>query len=52
MKEGRKFGRPPALSNEQKKKVKEKYQAGKSKNKLSKEYVVSRATIARVVGKA
>jgi|TARA_B100000929_G_scaffold185651_1_gene147013 DNA invertase Pin-like site-specific DNA recombinase len=52
MKEGRKFGRPPALSNEQKKKVKEKYQAGKSKNKLSKEYGVSRATIARVVGKA
>ena len=51
MAEGKRFGRPPALSDEQKEKVKKKYQAGKRKNKLSKEYDVSRATIDSVVGK-
>ena len=38
-------------SGQQKENVKEKYQAGKSKNKLSKEYGVPRATMANVVGK-
>jgi len=46
---GRKGGRTPILNEEKKKEVITLFRAGASKNKLSKDFGVSRATIMRVV---
>lgn len=46
---GRKGGRTPILSDEQKREVIARFKRGESKNKLSKDFGVSRATIMRVV---
>jgi DNA invertase Pin-like site-specific DNA recombinase len=46
---GRKGGRSKALNPEQEAEVRSKFKTGLSKNKLSQEFGVSRATIMRVV---
>jgi DNA invertase Pin-like site-specific DNA recombinase len=46
---GRKGGRSKALNPEQEEEVREKFRSGTSKNKLSQQYKVSRATIMRTV---
>ncbi|NRP10375.1 MULTISPECIES: recombinase family protein [unclassified Marinobacterium] len=50
MEEGKQFGRPPILSDEQKKKVITDYKRGANKSALSRKYGVSRMTISRIVG--
>ena len=48
-KNGKKFGRPAKLSQEQIDEIKDRIESGDSKNKLSKEYGISRQTIYRLI---
>ncbi len=48
-KKGKKFGRPSKLNQEQVQSIKSRLKNGESKNKLSKEYGISRPTIYRLL---